>query len=176
MVTPLSTELLEFVLPVFSFILIYAILFAILQKSKIFGDTTGINAWVAFAISVIFVLTPGAMQFVREIAPWFVVLVFIGFSLLLIFMFFGTKEEKIAKLAEDATVQWIIFIIAIIIVVAGLIRVFGPIFGQPSTAEGGAGREIQRSIFNVKVLSTVILLVIASFAVKFISQSVDLKK
>ena len=59
----------------------------------------------------------------------------------------------------------------IIIVVAALTKVFGPIFGQPAATVGGTGGEIQRSLFNPKVLATVFILLVASQAVKFISMS-----
>ena len=168
MVMPLNTELLAFILPVFSFLLIYGIIFAILQKVKIFGDNTTTNTMIAFAISVLFVITPGAMEFVATIAPWFVVMVFVAFSFILVFMFFGTKEEAIAKLSEDATIQWTVIILGIIIVVAALVKVFGPFFGQPSSSPG-AGGEVERTLFNTKVLATVFILMVASQAVKFIS-------
>ena len=170
MVTPLNTELLGFILPVFSFILIYAIIFAILQKVKIFGDNTTTNTMIAFAISVLFVITPGAMEFVATISPWFVVMVFVAFSFIMIFMFFGTKEETIAKLSENATIQWTVIILGIIIIIAALTKVFGPFFGQPS-ATPGAGGEVERTLFNPKVLSTVFILLVASMAVRFISMS-----
>jgi len=166
MVTPLNTELLGFILPVFFFFLIYAIMFAILQKVKIFGEGTGTNSMVAAVLAILFAITPGAMEFVAIIAPWFVVMVFVAFSFLLVFMFFGTKEEEIAELSKNAVIQWTVIILGIIIVVAALTKIFGPIFGQPA---GGTGGEIQRSLFNPKVLATVFILLVASQAVKFIS-------
>ncbi len=173
MVMPLNTELLGFILPVLSFILIYAMIFAILQKTKIFGETTGVNNWVAVALAVLFALMPGAMEFVAIIAPWFVVMVFVAFSFLLVFMFFGTKEERIADLSENVVIQWTVIILGIIIVIAALTKIFGPIFGQPAAGVAGAGTgwEIQRSLFNPKVLSAVFILMVASQAVKFISAS-----
>lgn len=173
MVTPLNVELLSFILPVFSFLLIYAIMFAILQKVKIFGEGTGVNSMIAAILAILFAITPGAMEFVAIIAPWFVVMVFVAFSFLLVFMFFGTKEEEIAKLSENAVIQWTVIILGIIIVVAALTKIFGPIFGQPAATVGGTGGEIQRSLFNPKVLSTVFILLVASQAVKFISMSAN---
>ena len=168
MATLLDTGLLEFILPVFSILLIYAIIFAILQKVKIFGESTATNIMVAVALAVIFAITPGAMEFVRLIAPWFVVMVFVAFSFILIFMFFGAKEEKIALLAQNAVIQWTVIIIWGIIVIAALTKVFGPLFGQPS-ATPGVGGEVERTLFNPKVLATIFILLVASQAVKFIS-------
>lgn len=175
MATPLNTELLGFILPVFSLILIFTIIYAVLQKTKIFGDNKNINAWIAVAIAVIFAIMPEAMEFIAIIAPWFVVMVFVAFSFLLVFMLFGTKGEDIEGLSKNAVIQWTVIIIGIIIVISALTKVFGPLIGQPTPTGVGTGRELQRSLFNVKVLATVFILLVASQAVKFISMGAGKK-
>lgn len=170
MATLLDAGLLNFLLPVISFLLIYAVIFGILQKSKFLSESTNINTWVAFAVSVLFALAPGAMEFVSVIAPWFVVLVIIAFSFLLIFFFLGVKVETIEEITrKEASVRWTIIIISIIIVIIGLTSVFGPIFGTPVQEGGGIGKEIQRSIFDPQVLTTVFILIVAGQAVRLIA-------
>ena len=172
MATILDAGFLNFLLPVFAFLLIYAIVFGVLQKSKFLSESSNINTWVALAVSVLFLLAPGAIEFVSVIAPWFVVLVIIAFSFLLIFLFMGIKPETIEKIARnEASVRWTIIIISIIIIVIGLTSVFGPIFGTPANDESGTGREVQRSIFDPQVLTTVFILLIAGQAVRLIAQS-----
>lgn len=174
MATILDTGFLNFLLPVFAFLLVYSILFGILQKSKFLTDSTSINTWVAFAISIFFLLAPGAIGFVSVIAPWFVVLVIAAFSLLLIFFFMGVKVETIERVArEEASVRWTIIIISIIILIVGLTSVFGPIFGTPADQAGGMGGEIQRSIFDPQVLTTVFILLVIGQAVRLIAQKDD---
>ncbi|MBS3156999.1 hypothetical protein J4442_02385 [Candidatus Woesearchaeota archaeon] len=171
MATILDIGFLNFLLPVFTFLLIYAIVFGVLQKSKFLSESTNINTWVALAISVLFLLAPGAIEFVSVIAPWFVVLVVIAFSFLLIFFFMGIKPEVIEKVARnEASVRWTIIIISIIIIIVGLTSVFGPIFGTPADGEEGVGREVQRSIFDPQVLTTVFILLVAGQAVRLIAQ------
>ncbi len=171
MATILDAGLLNFLLPVFTFLLIYAIVFGVLQKSKFLSESANINVWVAIAISVLFLLAPGAIEFVSVITPWFVVLVIIAFSFLLIFFFMGIKPETIEKVARtEAAVRWTIIIISIIIIVIGLTSVFGPIFGTPADEGEGMGKEIQRSIFDPQVLTTIFILLVAGQAVRLISQ------
>jgi hypothetical protein len=171
MVTLLDTGLLEFLLPIFSILFVYAILFGVLQKSKFISESGNINGWVAFFLAALFAIMPGAMQFISVIAPWFVVMLLIAFSFVLIFLFLGVKLEKITEITQsDATVRWTIIILSVIILIAGLTSVFGPLFGTPTSDGGGMGREIQRSVFDPKVLTTVFVLLIAGQAVRLISQ------
>ena len=170
MATLLDIGLLEFLLPVFGMILVYTLVFGVLQKTKFITDKGSINAWIAIAVSVLFMAIPGAMKFIAIITPWFVVMLIIAFSLILIFLFMGVETSTIANAAKDATVRWTIIILGIIIIVIGLTSVFGPLFGTPTSDESGVGREVQRSIFDPKVLTTVFSLIVAGQAVRLISE------
>jgi hypothetical protein len=170
MVTLLDTGLLDFLLPVFSMMFVYAIIFAVLQKTKVLGDQTGTNALIAVVIAVLFAITPGTMEFIGAIAPWFVVILIIIFSFMLLFMFMGVKLEVFEDIAKnEASIRWTVLIVGIIIVIIGLTSVFGPIFGTPTGGEG-IGNEIQKSIFDPKVLTTVFILLIVGQAVRLISE------
>ena len=170
MVTLLDTGLMEFLLPIFTLILVYVFIFALLQKSKFVSENTSTNAFVALAIAVLFAMAPGAMAFISIITPWFVVMVLIAFSLLLVFLFMGVKPDVIEGVAKnEAAVRWTIIIFGIFIFKSGLTAVFGPIFGTPTTEGGGMGEEIQRSIFDPKILATVFILIVIGQAIRLIA-------
>ncbi len=169
MVSLIDSGLGDFLIPIFIFILIYAVIFAVLRKTKILGDDVNINAVVAFVLAALFAVVPGAMKFVSIIAPWFVMLVIIAFSLLLVFMFGGLKTEKIEQIFRNSTVVWTILMISIIIVMGGLTAVYGPIFVGGGPSGEGAGASVQKAVFNIKVLTTVVILIIFAFAVRLLS-------
>lgn len=169
MVSFLDSGLGEFLIPVFLIILIYAVVYAVLSKTKVLGDSANINAFVAAALTALFAVMPGAMEFVSIIAPWFVVMVIVAFSVLLVFMFGGMKGDAVENLFKNSTVYWTIIILSIIILVGGLTAVYGPIFVGGSPSGEGAGSSIHKSIFNIKVITTVVVLIIFSFAVRLLS-------
>ncbi len=169
MVSLFDSGLGEFLMPVFIFILIYAIIYAALSKTKFFGDSVNLNAIIAFAMAALFAAMPGAMEFVSVIAPWFIILVIVAFSILLIFMFGGLKGDAIENIFKNTTVYWTVIMLSIIIVVGGLTVVYGPfLVGGPPGGEG-AGSSIHRAVFNVKVLTTLTVLIIFTFAVRLLS-------
>ncbi|MBI2508007.1 hypothetical protein HYV89_03565 [Candidatus Woesearchaeota archaeon] len=169
MVSLVDSGLGEFLIPVFIFILIYAIIFSVLRKSKFLGDDTNINAVVAFVLSALFAIVPGVMEFISIIAPWFVVMVIVAFSILLVFMFGGVKGDTIESIFKNSTVYWTIIMLSIIILIGGLTSVYGPLLVGGTPAEQGPGSSIHRAIFNAKVLTTVIVLIIFAFAVRLLS-------
>lgn len=159
----------EFLLPIFVILLVYAVIFGTLQKVKPLGDSKTLNGMAALAVSILLAALPGVMQFITIISPWFVAMVMIAFSLLLVFMFLGVSAEQMKTIATDSVVMWTIIIFAIIIVIGGLTVVYGPILGGPAPTGEGPGPEIQRSIFNPKVLTAIFTLIIFSFAVRLLS-------
>ncbi len=170
MVTPLDIGLLEYVVPIFSFLLVYAVLYAILIKTKILGDNNLVNSVVPLAISILFLLMPGAVSFINFITPWFVVLVIVGFAVALLFLFLGVSDETVKGWAHNPTIYWTALIFMMIIIIAGLIHVFGNFFGAPDPGAVSAGAEIEFSIFHPKIIATIFVLIVAAFSVKFISE------
>lgn len=170
MATLLDTGLLGYVAPIFSFLLVYAVIYAILLKSKIFGENNLINSVIPLAVSVIFLLMPGAVDFINFITPWFVVLLLVGFAVALLFLFLGAEKNTVQGWMSNPTIYWTALIFGMIIIVAGLTHVFGNFFGQPDTGSGSIGSEVQFSIFNPKIIATIFILIIATFAIKFISE------
>lgn len=169
MVSLFDSGLGEFLLPVFIFILIYAVIYAALSKTKFLGDSVNVNAMVAFALAAIFAMLPGAMEFVSVVAPWFIIMMIVAFSILLIFMLGGLKGDVIENIFRNTSVYWTIIMLSIIVLVGGLTVVYGPfLVGGPTSGEG-VGHSVQRAIFNVKVLTTLTVLIIFTFAVRLLS-------
>jgi len=175
MATILDAGLIGFVAPVFSMILVYAIIYAILAKTKVLGGNNLINSVIPLIVAILFLLMPGAIEFINFITPWFVVLVIVGFVVSLLFLFLGAGEDTMKSWLHNPTIYWTALIFMMIIIVAGLTHTFGNFFGQPE-AGGSVGQEVQFSIFHPQILSTIFILIIATFAIKFISDDVVKKK
>ncbi len=114
----------EIVLP---FLLVFVVMFAILQKSKILGEKKNqMDALVAFAIALILIGVPGPRDIVVGLMPWLVV----GVAVILVFlMLYGFVA---GDLSGDKTPDWLkttvaiiagIFVIGIVIYTTGLLDV-----------------------------------------------------
>ena len=86
MATILSSNLLEFFMPIVVFIFIFTIFFALLSKIKLFSDNKPLNSLIAFAVSLLFIVVPEARQIIELATPWFVVFVVAGLLLIMGFM------------------------------------------------------------------------------------------
>jgi hypothetical protein len=127
----------NFFMPVFSFIFVSVIIYAILTKTEILGEgNTFINLVVSFIMAIVFMSVTSAEFYVKTIIPWFVVLFIMVFLVLLVAGLSTGDLEKI----KSTRFAWIIVIILIAIFIISAIRVFNPVFHPDLIiAEGAEG-------------------------------------
>ncbi len=81
---------------VLPFLLVFTIVYAVLQKTKIFGakePTKNINAMIAFVIALFFVATTNLVAGTKELLPNVVVLLITLMSFMMLVGFFYTDKE-----------------------------------------------------------------------------------
>ncbi len=100
--------------PIFTFTLLFVIVYAILSKTKILGDSTAMQAIVALVLSAIFVSVVEVRGYVESVVPGFAVLVVLMFFVLFIAAFALGKPDAIAK-------PWLIWVFIIIL---GLVFIY----------------------------------------------------
>lgn len=173
----LDISLLTLLTPVITFLLIWAIVFAILEKSKLLKGSTQLHAFIGFAIALLFSFTPKAVTFIQTITPWIVVLFVVVILILVLFLATGWTEHSFQEAMGEPVIRWVLIIIILIILVASLTKVFAPVSpvatGESSIENGedssAVGEEIRQALFSPKILGAVFLLVIIAFAIRFIS-------
>ena len=125
----------EGVLP---FLLVFVVIFAILQKSKVLGEgKTQIDAIVAFVIGLILIVTPGPRNMIVGILPWLGVGVAVILTFLILYGFVagdlsGKNTPKWMKILFGVLAG--IFVLGVVLVVTGLGK---KILGMFSGTTGG---------------------------------------
>jgi len=109
----------QFMLP---FLLIFAIVFAILEKTKLLGDGKQLNAIVAFVIGLIFVGVAYPKLVVGNLILFLTVAIIVVFVTLLLWGFVSGGE---AKLPDSKGVKIAVFVLILIIVTIALLWAAG---------------------------------------------------
>ena len=106
----------EFILP---FLLIFAIIFAVLEKTKILGDGKAqINAIVAFVIGLIFVSVAYPKDVVSNMILFLTVAIVVAFVAMILIGFVIGEEPKIPWGAGGTkALRWIVGIVIVIAVI-----------------------------------------------------------
>tara|TARA_Y100000310_G_C20689951_1_gene821588 strand:- start:999 stop:1556 length:558 start_codon:yes stop_codon:yes gene_type:complete len=182
MATFLDVGLFQYFNVIFPVLLIFAVILALLQKTKILGTNPTINAIIAVAVSFMALLSKTVIKLVNFMAPWFVLVLIFVILLLLIFQTLGATEKNIANvLAKEKIVHWSIIGVGLLILMAGL----GSIWGQQLTSMAGGGpvttnvtsssttgnleQNLYATFYNPKVLGLVFVFLIAVFAIAFLA-------
>ncbi len=90
-------SLIQDYLPIITFFLIFTVVFAVLAKYKILGESKWVNLFVSFLVSTIFISLTSAREYVISITPWFAVFVIIALFFLAMVGFLGKVPEGLTK-------------------------------------------------------------------------------
>ena len=190
MATFLDVGLTQHFAVIFTVLLVFVLIFALLEKSKILGENKGLHSLIALCLALMMLFIPGVIQVVALMAPWFVMI----FLFIIFFMFlllaFGIKWERIMEYAMSdwETPHWFLLIIGLVIFIGALGAVYGGAMlpfsaeegaaEQVSVAEGEEGlttdtgdfnRNVGRVIFHPKTIGIVFLLMVGSFAIRLLA-------
>ncbi|MBS3143292.1 hypothetical protein J4446_00220 [Candidatus Woesearchaeota archaeon] len=81
----------EYLLP---FLLVFSIVFAILEKSKLFGDRKNINIIVSLIIGLLFVTQTSLVYTLNSFLPKIGLFIVVAVMVLILFALFGANMEK----------------------------------------------------------------------------------
>ncbi len=111
-------------LPIFGFALIIFVVYAILAKTKILGDSKAINSIIAIIIALIFITFSSVRTYLLNVTPWFAVLITILFFFFMIIAFM-LKTGEWKKFTKPTAIVFIIIL--------GLILIAAIFYTFPST-------------------------------------------
>ena len=173
----LDISLLKFLSPLITFLLIWGITYAVLEKSNILKGTKQFHAFLGFIVALLFSFTPKAVTLIETVTPWIVVLFVVVILILVLFLATGWTEHSFQEAMGEPVMRW-----TLIILVASLTKVFAPISpvagGETSIengedGSGAVGEEIRRAVFSPKILGAVFLLIVAAFAIRLLTPSLE---
>lgn len=95
--TTVDLSLIQDYLPILVFLLVFTVVFAVLAKYKILGESKYVNLFVSFIIATMFVGLTSAREYVLSITPWFAVFVIVSFLLFALAGFVGNVPEGLKK-------------------------------------------------------------------------------
>ncbi|MFH1455884.1 MAG: hypothetical protein ABIF40_02955 [archaeon] len=177
MASVLDLGLLNYLSPVFVFLLIFAATFAVLQKTKVFGGKSGLDSIISFALAMMFILSGDFVALITKATPMFMLFIVFIVFLVLIFLFVGVEENLIAKAFSDKLTIWIILIVLFLMFGYAITQVYGEQIHQitsgESNEESGVMQSVGDTLFHPRVLGFVFLLIVSAQAVRMIAGKVS---
>ena len=180
----LNIGLLNFFSIIFPMLLVFFIVFALLEKTKILGEKkTIINAIVGICAAFIVLMLKDIILIIQFMIPWFVIVFIALILLLMLFKIMGATDESIAGFfSENKTIPYVLVGIGIIILIASISHVYGerllPLTSEREISETSAieagESSFKQNVFSVLfsplVLGTLFILILAVFSIALLTK------
>lgn len=138
------------------FLLVFAIVFAVLQKAQIFGkDKRQSDAIIALAVALLVIAVGWATDIITNLMP----VLAVGLVVLLVFMLFWGFAYEEGKFSVPEKVKWIIGIIAALVVVIAVLY-FTPAWSYIKDLTSGQGSTVLVNVVFVVLIVVAIIAVI----------------
>jgi hypothetical protein len=190
MATFMDISVLKHFSVIFSFLIVWIIMYAIFTWGKFPGDNQGLHAVLAFAIAMLVLLYKPAIDIINNAVPWFVVMFIFIVFILISFKIFNTSNDAIfdALKGNRLIVNWLIGISVIILIVSA-----SQVFGQNALVAGTGGgsttltnstgstgsenfnQNVTATFFHPKVLGLIAILLIGAFTINFLAAGGPMK-
>lgn len=177
---------LEYFSPIFVFVLVFVVVYAMFQFTKFMGENKVLHSLIAFFVAVIFLFSTAASDVVLFVAPWFTVFFIFLIFLIMAYKLFGATDDQIKTvISKWHAGQYMVAAIGIIIMLFGLGSGLGQNLlgytqedaaagevtglGEDSTATASYKQNLVATIFNTRVLGMILILIIASLTIRAMS-------
>ncbi|HIG52212.1 hypothetical protein CXT76_00850 [Candidatus Parvarchaeota archaeon] len=159
---PADISSIAYFTPILVFLIVFVIMFALLARTKILGESKFIQLFISFLISTIFVTAGSVNQIVLNVVPWFVVLIVALFFILALAGFIGKSDELVGK-----GLGWFFVGLLILIFLISGIKVFSATIGPylPGSDLPGGDQDILRItdwIYSPRVAGAALLLAVTA--------------
>ena len=128
MATFVDISILQNFSSVFTFILVFVIVYSMLETTKALGaDKKSMNAIIAMIVGFLVSMSSGVVAVIQSFTPWFTMLLILIFFILFAVRMFGVSSETITAeiTKKSAIVTWILILTAVILLFS-----LGSGFGQ----------------------------------------------
>ena len=149
--------------PILAFLVVFAIMLAILHKTKLLGENMYIQLFFSFVIATVFVTATSIRQLVLNVLPWFAVLIIALFLMMALIGFMGKTDAMVGK-----GFAWVFVVLLILIFLVSGVKVFSSSIGPyiPGSPTAGTGDPTLTNFFDwlysPRVAGAFLLLIVAA--------------
>lgn len=105
MVAEASLSAIGYFAPIFAFLLVFIVIYALLTKTHVLGDSEPIKLFISFVLASFFIVEINLVEFVKFSSAWFGVLV-VGLFFLLVILAFLPGKAPLDFLANNNWFSW----------------------------------------------------------------------
>ncbi|MEI6058829.1 MAG: hypothetical protein WCP89_03595 [archaeon] len=143
-----SIATLNYFIPIFAFLLVFIIIYALLKKTAVLGDDNFVALFISFILATFFIIRASLVEFVAFSSAWFSVFIVCVFMIMLLIGFTHGKLDVIQK-------PWLAWVLLVALIVFFVIS-------SAFTFNWAVNWDKVQNWFNTDWFGFVLLLVIAA--------------
>lgn len=166
---------------IFLIIMVFIMIYALLQKTKVLGGNSALDATIAIAVSFMMIISGTVMEIISNMTPILVLCLFLVMFFLMATRFLGIEDSSIVAMLGGQNAAWWLIIAGILIFLGAAGQVVGPLLAggggegtadsiQPGeTGDVGTGdyqQDLRNTLFHPTFLGMIVLLLIGSFTIR----------
>lgn len=180
--------------PIFSFLFVFIIVYAVLHHTRVLGENKIVQSALGLVVGLIFALYTDLTKLLFIMAPWFTVLFIFIIFLIAAYKIFGATDDNIRSVIQHHSgIQWTLAILAIIIIVGSLSAVFsqkqleigtgveaekgaegallpGAEYGGAPTTTSSFAQNLAATLYHPKTLGIAFILIIAALSIALLTR------
>ncbi|MDH3325033.1 MAG: hypothetical protein OEL89_05320, partial [Candidatus Peregrinibacteria bacterium] len=102
-----SISAIGYFMPIFAFLLVFIVVYALLNKTGVLGGSQPVMLFISFILASFFIMEASLVEFVRFSSAWFGAGV-IGLFFLLVVLAFLPGKDPLAFLTKNDWFSWVI--------------------------------------------------------------------
>ena len=118
-----SVSAIGYFVPIFAFLLVFVVIYALLAKTKILGDAPAVMLFISFVLASFFVMQASLVDFIQFSSAWFGVIV-IGVFFLLLLLAFLPGDSPLSFLTKNDWFSWVMIVVILVFFVISSAYVF----------------------------------------------------
>lgn len=145
--------------PLLAFLIVFILVFAVLNKTKVAGESSWVQSILAFVVAGVFVSVAGAKDFVLVSTPWIAVVVVSLVFVIALLAFVNVKiEGNVSKAIGGITV-----LLALAVFIVSAFFLFSHVIAPylPGTNVGGGNSDVLNFLdwlYSARVAGAILLL------------------
>lgn len=103
-------------MPVFAFLLVFAVTYGLLSKTKVIGEHKFVQLLVSFSVAIIFLASTSAIQYTKISTGWFAAFII---SLLFIVLIVGLLRKNLEDVMTKGFAWFVVIVLILIFIFSG---------------------------------------------------------
>jgi len=149
--TVASVSVLGYFVPIFAFLLVFIVVYALLAKTGILGGSQAVMLFISFILAAFFVVQASLVEFIEFSSAWFGVLV-IGLFFILVVLAFLPGKEPLSFLTKNSWFS--------LVVLGAIIAIF--VISSAYVFNWAVNWELVKTWFSGDIAGMILLLIIAA--------------